>query len=159
MASVSNTKELESIITNQLKPNGFRKRGLNWYKRTDDTICVVNLQKSSYGGQYYINLGVFVTALDTSIDCPPEYECHIRERLTSIVPNRSQLEQALNLEGRDMDTKDRVDAISESIQKYGLPWLVNFATLDSIRSTLNADTDEKLNVFVGLKQFLGIASA
>jgi Domain of unknown function (DUF4304) len=33
---------------------------LHWYSDKEKTICVLNLQKSNFGGKFYINIGIFI---------------------------------------------------------------------------------------------------
>jgi len=49
----------ERTFVGVLKPAGFRKRGLNWFRTTSGSdYQVVNLQRSSWGsGDCYLNLG------------------------------------------------------------------------------------------------------
>jgi len=49
----------ERTLIGALKPSGFRKRGLNWFRTTSESdYQVVNLQRSPWGGgDCYLNLG------------------------------------------------------------------------------------------------------
>src|SRR3954468_21609287 len=49
----------ERTLAGALKPLGFRKRGLNWFRTSSGSdYQVVNLQRSSWGGgDCYLNLG------------------------------------------------------------------------------------------------------
>lgn len=81
----------------QVKPlfedNGFTKNGLNFYKNTPDFIYVVNFQKSNgntaFETRFYVNCGIYGAFIDAAtgketISKPKEYECHFRERISSI---------------------------------------------------------------------------
>jgi hypothetical protein len=52
-----NIKDLLKIFDNILKPNGFKRKGNYWRLDGDELIKIVNLQKSQWGNQYYINYG------------------------------------------------------------------------------------------------------
>lgn len=42
---------------------GLEKRARTWYRRSPDVLSILNLQKSQWGAQYYINLAFWFTAL------------------------------------------------------------------------------------------------
>lgn len=94
---------IKSSVTSVLKPLGFRKSGLNFHRRHNDVIQVVNFQ-SSHGSSwdeklFYINVGlafdvVCQLASIEILEKPKEYECDSRgtrerlERLLDNVPDR-----------------------------------------------------------------------
>ncbi len=64
-----------------LKTYGFKKSNATWRKDQGESIAVLNVQKSQWGGDvYYVNIGAYFRALgnDTS---PTENKCHVRVRL------------------------------------------------------------------------------
>ena len=71
-----------------LRSLGFRGSGRNYRKMTDSAIMVVNCQKSSDPGRFYVNLGVQPTAIATEGNALPdpktikEYDCVFRRRLS-----------------------------------------------------------------------------
>ena len=79
------------------KDNGFTKNGLNFYKNTPEFIYVVNFQKSSgntaFETRFYLNCGIYGAFIDAAtgkefISKPKEYECHFRERISSIIDSK-----------------------------------------------------------------------
>src|SRR5687767_3325213 len=76
---------IEEAIAPAMKSNGFKKKARTWWRTTDDSVQVVNLQKSAYGEQLYVNLGLFIRSLGSE-QTPPENRCHIRARLELVVP-------------------------------------------------------------------------
>jgi hypothetical protein len=131
MAALANVKELETIITEELAPQGFRKKGQNWYYRTDDCVCMFNLDKSRWGGQFFLNLGVMVSKIDPT-ETPLEYRCHVRCRIDDIIDDSSLLEKALNLEDHSIPADEKIKIIQESIRKAG-PILKSLGTLDAVK--------------------------
>ena len=80
------------------KDNGFTKNGLNFYKNTPEFICVVNLQKSSgntaFEIRFYLNCGIYGAFIDVAtrketVLKPKEYECHFRDRISSIAGSKT----------------------------------------------------------------------
>lgn len=131
MAALANVKDLEKLITDELAPHGFRKKGRNWYYRTDDCVCMFNLDKSRWGGQFFLNLGVMVSKIDPT-ETPLEHHCHVRCRLGELLEDSSALEKALNLEDHLIPADEKIQIIQESIRK-AVPILKALATLDAIK--------------------------
>lgn len=77
---------------------GFAQRGSSAHRQTDDVIQVVNLQKSTYGSFYYINLGIALKSLGAA-NRPREEQCHIRIRMTGLLGDAARdLDSLLDLE-------------------------------------------------------------
>lgn len=79
---------IEAVLTETLKPRGFRKRTRNWFRTTSaGQYQVVNLQKSSWGsGDCYLNLGW--DRADGTGHFLPENHCLARFRAerTDVIP-------------------------------------------------------------------------
>lgn len=86
-------EELVIFISPILKTVGFKKTRTTWHRNSLDGVCVVNVQASQYGSEYYLNVGFYIGALG-SLEKPPEYKCHIRERL-NITSNAEVLAQEM----------------------------------------------------------------
>ena len=90
--------ELIAQVKPLFKDNGFTKNGLNFYKNTPEFIYVVNFQKSSgntaFETRFYVNCGIYgaflaVATGKESISKPKEYECHFRDRISSIIDSKT----------------------------------------------------------------------
>jgi hypothetical protein len=97
---------------------GFRGvRATNFYREWPETVCLLNLQKSSWGPQFYVNAAVWFTRLGAERR-PKEYKCHVRWRVNSLMGDDQSktFAQALDLEcplgegRRSSLIKDGVDA-------------------------------------------------
>jgi hypothetical protein len=133
-----NTKDLVKLFDDVLAPAGFRRRQSTWYKGNEDTITLVNLQKSQWGGQYYVNLGVYLRALGNATS-PPEHQAHIRTRLTSIgEAGTSGLNEALDLESTEITRVDRTNAITGTLATVAVPFLAERSSVERLRE-LHAD--------------------
>jgi len=84
----SRRSALYQAIGPVLRGAGFERRGSAWYRSTGDSTQVVHLQRSDYSDQFYVNLACALTAL-TSARYPAEHHCHIRTRLTALVPDQA----------------------------------------------------------------------
>lgn len=90
--------ELIAQVKPLFKDNGFTKNGLNFYKNTPEFIYVVNFQKSSgntaFKTRFYVNCGIYGAFIDAvigkeTVSKPKEYECHFRERISSIIVSKT----------------------------------------------------------------------
>lgn len=76
------------------RDNGFRRKGTTLYRDQLETVAVVNLQGSQYGGRYYVNVALWLKAV-AEPDDPRENKCHIRTRLTQLVPDATAADALL----------------------------------------------------------------
>lgn len=85
---------LTATFATQLAPNlkrrGFSKTGPTWHRKFGDAIHVVNLQKSQWGDQFYVNIGIYLMALGKELK-PTEYRCHVRCHLENLLPRGSHI--------------------------------------------------------------------
>lgn len=128
-----NTKELEAVFDSVLTPAGFRRHKDTWYKTNEDTITLVNIQKSQWGGQYYVNLAVYLRDLGKATS-PAEHQSHIRLRLASISGSDTPaVEEALDLERAPVPTEQRKSVLARVLSTVALPFLVERSTLPRLR--------------------------
>lgn len=130
------TTQLKADVEKALKMTGFAKNGGSWYRRSDEAVCVVNLQKSEYGPQYYINLGILVKRIEDKA-FPKENHCHIRMRLGALSADANDL---LNLNDTRYDDAERARRIRDIIADKVLPFFKSCETVDGICSAFR---DEK----------------
>jgi hypothetical protein len=69
MAS-ENNRRLQRLFAPVLKERGFRKLGATWRKVSSEAVAVFNVQRSLYGQQFYINLGVYFSRYRHSPTAP-----------------------------------------------------------------------------------------
>ena len=65
--------------------NNFARRGTTLYRDQEESVAVVTLQGSVYGGRYYLNVGVWLKALGGS-DAPKVHQCQVQARLAGMRP-------------------------------------------------------------------------
>jgi hypothetical protein len=144
-----NRNSLEATVSDALAPERSVKKKDHWYLDKSDIIWIVNLQKSDFGGKFYINVGLFIKPDITTVDefaasrlkerdedlkqyydyskqyalgqFPKEHHCDIRARLDALVPDREGLNVVLNLEDSSVTDRQRVITISQAIRDYALP--------------------------------------
>ncbi|ESY87752.1 hypothetical protein X739_07180 [Mesorhizobium sp. LNHC220B00] len=129
--------------------HGFRGvRAKNFYREWPETICVLNLQKSSWGPRFYINAAVWFTRLGPERR-PKEYNCHIRWRVNSLMGDEQSkaFEQALNLEQLLSDDQ-RLSLVKDGVDAYGFRLL---SRCDSEQAALQVADECEPHVMVALK--------
>jgi hypothetical protein len=88
MCSIMDAEALKEAVSPLLRAHGFKRSGTTWRRDQVESIAVLNVQKSQWGGgTYYINLGTYFRTLgnDTS---PTENKCHVRVRLNPDTPSK-----------------------------------------------------------------------
>ena len=83
-------KTFKKSIAAPLEMAGFVKTGQSWYLDGKDAIVVVNLQKSDFDEQYFINMGIWLKALGENA-FPQENLCHICLRAERLFPEQREL--------------------------------------------------------------------
>ncbi|SIT53874.1 conserved hypothetical protein [Mesorhizobium prunaredense] len=108
---------------------GFRGvRATNFYREWPETICLLNLQKSSWGPQFYMNAAVWFTRLGKERR-PKEYNCHIRWRVNSQMEDEQSeaFTGALDLD-HPMPDDHRYSLIKDGVDEYGFGLLARCET-------------------------------
>jgi hypothetical protein len=97
-----------------LSAHGFKRSSATWRRDQGESIAVLNVQKSSWGGgTYYVNVGVYFRALGPEA-APTENRCHVRTRLEP--------------------PPEPVEAVSQAVA-----WFSERATLDQAAKLAEAD--------------------
>jgi hypothetical protein len=60
-------KEVVDSLKPILKKYGFRNKGLNWFYENEYIVKIFNIQKSLFGKQIYLNIGIKMKALEPNI--------------------------------------------------------------------------------------------
>lgn len=110
--------EQKQVLINELIPlmktKKYNKKRQTWYKDNSDLIIVFNIQNSSFGDDYYINLGVIIKKLLHENKSICFSKCHIQER----IPEKDKY-------GKYYNAKDLIKILELWEQWYG--------TLDVLR--------------------------
>jgi hypothetical protein len=112
---------------------GAKKSG-SWYRRSEETIVVLNLQKSNYGPSYYVNVAIWLLAAGAA-DAPKPSHCHVQTRLDRLLPAEmhDRLKALLDLDspiGEDVRREELLALLGQHL----LPLVEAAATLESLRS-------------------------
>ncbi|MCR1784449.1 DUF4304 domain-containing protein [Nocardioides carbamazepini] len=118
---------IQTTFANAMKSLGLTKKGGAWYLHSDDTVLVVELQKSNFGLTYFVNVAVWLRSLGDS-HFPKEHACHIRTRLGELVADPERIAELLDLE-RSVDDLQRADELEAELTTT-LRWV--FEATDSL---------------------------
>jgi len=122
-----------------LEKAGFRKKSGSWYLDKVDSILVVNLQKSNYGEQFYVNLAVWLRALGSDV-FPKEHKCHIRIRLASLVGE--EVTKCFDAQDSTFTDGARARLIRSLMEEHAIPFLRDCSSIKGIRRCLKEGTLE-----------------
>jgi hypothetical protein len=154
MASAK-TNPVAAALAQALEPEGLRRKAGNWYLRAEDVIWVVNLQKSRYGNQYYVNFALWINALGTA-DLPKVNLCPIGWRLGAFRTRKEKLLSSLLDIDQRMPGAERIRALVEFIRADSLPVLKKCDSLDGIRQAIKTGSLPEYYLHVAAKRLLGI---
>lgn len=104
------TEMIKQDVKPFLSKHGFAKKGLNFYKKTEDLIYMFHFQKSSGNSadnvMFYVNCGIYAAELAQLqareiLTAPQEVECHFRARMREITesaPDRFSITPDTNMD-------------------------------------------------------------
>ena len=133
-------REIDTILKDTLKCQGFKLKGTSWYRLTDDFINVINFQKSLYSNLYYVNIGIDKKIGNDNL-YKPEYKFPIRFRIEELISDKAIL-QALDFE-RNFSVFDRLEHINK-IVKYSIDFLDSISNLEQLKLSLS-DSQHPIN--------------
>ncbi len=147
-------KELIKSIDNVLIKNSYKRKSTTWYLSKSDFVCVLNLQKSAWGNQYYMNVSVcFKKGLD--IEYPRENQCDIRWRLGDESANVKNFAKILDFEDTSIPTEDKLKIINKVITDTVIPLFSSLNTREDLIKFIKSNP-KNLIVTVDGKKILGI---
>ncbi|MDB0572943.1 DUF4304 domain-containing protein [Ralstonia solanacearum] len=134
---------------------GFKKKSDSWYFGNDEVVLLVNIQKSQYGDQYYVNCGISVRSLG-GVEFPKEQNCHIRFRLTAIFPEekRKEFEALFDLESELFSDHQRSEEISRIVKNIVLPILQRCSYREGIVEAVRSGALANAMVYKEIKEWV-----
>jgi hypothetical protein len=136
--TTANIKLIHDAIGEAGKVAGFVKKGSAWYADRAESILVVSPQKSQYGEQYYLNVGIFFRVFGSN-EKPKEHECHLRTRLTEIVGvvDQERARSLLDFKGMSVAESERQQALVTLLKEKGIPFLEQCSSIEGVRTALH----------------------
>ncbi len=120
--------QLLRAVDDILKPLAFTKTGLVWRRQNPESIDVIGLQKSSFGENFYINLGIFFPVLE-QLKNPSPADCHVQLRLNRVHPDPEMLDRVLS--GRDFASIENAAILKWGFIEAEKIFFERFRTLSS----------------------------
>lgn len=77
------TNDFKKALTACLREYGFAKEGTAYYRRTEELIVVIALQRSNFQAAYYINVGYLIRDIHHGEPNPRYYHGDVRARFGS----------------------------------------------------------------------------
>jgi hypothetical protein len=153
--TTANIKILHDAIGDAGKAAGFVKKGSSWYANRAESVLVINPQKSHYGEQYYLNLGVFFRLLGVS-EKPKEQECHVRARLTDVVKKDEQtsVQQLLDFDAVLTSGIERKQALADFLLIRGVSFLEQCSSVEGVGTALSQGLLNAMPVSRSLRELL-----
>jgi hypothetical protein len=146
---------IQTAVAAVARAGGFKGGPRTWRKAVPLGIVVLNLQKSSWGPQYYVNFGLYVRSLGP-LQEPRAEQCHYSARAGTVDPSRAERwKELLDLE-RPIEDSQRQREIDESLRDEVFAFLDRIGTEEGLRA---AATDGLLTqgVRVELQRYLGMS--
>jgi hypothetical protein len=124
---------VQTVYDEFVAEGGLSRKSKSWYRRSEETIVVLTLNRSAYGRQYFLAVGVLLRALDAD-QTPKDAHCQIRSRLDRLVPAASEhrVNDLLDLQF-PIDDNDRRVELLELLRTALLPLLEACSTLAGLR--------------------------
>lgn len=113
---------------------GLEKRARTWYRRSPDVVSILNLQKSQWGAQYYVNVAFWFTALGAE-EYPNEREAHVRSRLDALLgqADAAELTAFLDLDAPIRET-ERIAGLLRVLDGELAPLFETFTSVAAFKS-------------------------
>ena len=108
-------KEILSYLNDLFKSLGFNGKGSTWLKSNDEITKVVNLQKSNFGKQYYINYGYIIKSIPLG-----DLSMHVFTGLSSM--DSAENKEIMDL--LDLDNSIPDDSRKSNIHTYIMKFLI-----------------------------------
>jgi len=147
-------RELVKAIAPTLKSHGFKKKDATWHRLQNGFIQTINVQGSQWGKSFYLNLGIYITALGNEI-APPEYHCHIRNRVGNVVENLARYNELLDFEN-SIPNELRYRELLVIIETKAIPWLVEFSEHKRIVAWITGEQPLGLPILKSVFEYYGI---
>ncbi len=147
------TTIVQGAIDTWAKKAGMTKKAGSWYLSREETILVLDLQKSNYASRYFLNLAVWLRAIAPA-GFPKEQSCHIRTRLSRLVSESERVDRLLDVEWVKAHP-DALDELGSLLDTAVASFASATASLDSLRSARGRSLLQRCLVNRAAQELLG----
>jgi hypothetical protein len=130
------------IISECCKPFGYTRKRRDFYRSTNDCICITNIQTSSSStasaGKITLNLGIYFPNIASlvggreGLSTPKESDCTLRSRIGSLMPLVPDKWWEVTAENSEVVASD----ICSVWVAFGEPWLTQNSDPATARESL-----------------------
>lgn len=138
------SKEFKQVVQHQLKENNFFNMRNTYYQDSKELIVCIDLQRSNFSKNYYINYGFLIKKLHPDVKYPKTH--------TSDITGRFFIEDGRDEFEIDLLTAEEIQRlIQKEIDKNILPTLK-----EGISYYFKRNPEAKVVATLKLKKYLGI---
>ncbi len=112
---------MNKIISEILKPQGYKKHSTRWYKITEEMIPFLRIDSAWYGEDKFFNVGAVVREVNSAILVPSHDNEHISKRIGVMEQSGAFTEYNKN---ENLSDADRERILKESLVDIVLPLLL-----------------------------------
>ena len=151
---IMKNKILESILSELLIPNGFKKKGNYWLINGNELTKIVHLQKSQFGNSFYINFGYIINSIPLN-----GLSMHIFQQVSSLdEKERNRIMELLNLDN-DISETVRIDELDHILRSKLVDKMKSINSQDDIRKMTEDFSQAQLNMIpLSVKEYLKITT-
>lgn len=125
-----------ACVERELKSAGFSKKSGTWYQDQGETWALVNLQKSQYGQQYYVNVGLELKVLEQTPRLQEsQWAISLRANFLPGVDD-GRLKTLLDAEDTSVDAAERDTELGDFVRRRLLPFMGGLKTNDDLREAI-----------------------
>lgn len=143
--------ELKKIIGKILKDNNFVTLNGNWFKESDETIVVLNLQKSNFSDKYYLNIRIFIKGLFCNFSKMDKK--WIKNQIGDVFLRApKEFDYILDMEN-NIGLEERIEKIQDLFNKFIVPFSSEAFSVAGIKSLY---LKSQINLLPAVKEALKI---
>ena len=146
------------MVNGVLSQQGFKKKGATWYRQAAGTLQAVDLQKSAYGGQFYVNLCFVPEGMEVDgMPFPKVHKCPIWIRIDSaFADSQRQLEELFDLEQQVVAEATRTIGIQDMLIRLVVPFFDQLRESNDLRQAIENGVFKGGSVNLAARRHLGI---
>ncbi len=145
---------LRDLIARILEGHGFGRSGGTFVRRLEEVVQSVELQKSQWGRQYYLNIGFWILALGP-IARVRDRDMQIRLRFDLVLPaeERARIASLLDLDSL-LEQHERLSELESLLHRALVPFLEAERSVSALRRGVEEGPLKSGFIKANAKEFL-----
>lgn len=151
-------KALEAVFDRILRSANFTRKGTAWYRQAHGALQLLDLQKSSYGAQFYVNLCCVPNGMDVEgMPMPKEHKCPVGIRLSAAFSDRAkEIEDLLNLENQEINDAQRSEKLAVVLATLALPFFEQMRDAAALKMAIEKGAFQRGRINLKARNYLRI---